>query len=272
MKLAIICPPQHFHFALRSQVHLLLTHVMDDPEIGRGYTERYAMLDRKAHYKILDNGAHENDTPTTIEGTLSAARRLRGVAEVVMPDVQQDAEATCKAIVEATDWLLTDWGIDCYTESCSPNLMYVPQGSSKAEWIGCLKAILDQHKRLLAPGIYPLVPVIGIAKKHALIEGMSIGDCCRWTERLSEGMAPIHLLGWPENTSILEISEYCQMVRSIDTAKPISLAMQEVDAVNDADWPSGRPDRFFQTRMSPTQVLIANRNIDKFKQVVERAL
>lgn len=271
MKLAIISPVQHFHFALRSQVHLLLTHLMDDPEIGNTYTQQYRMLDRHAHYKILDNGAHENDRPSTVEGTLSAARRLGSVAEIVMPDIQQDANGTVDAVTQAVDWLLTDHGIDEYQYALSPNLMYVPQGNNREEWIGCLKFLLDQHERLVKKGCYPLAACIGVAKKHALVQGMSIGECCAWVERLTEskGTYPVHILGWPENTSILAIREHFPFVRSIDTAKPVSLAMQDCDAIKDVSWPSGRPDRFFHQRMPADKVVLAEKNIDRFLQVVE---
>lgn len=273
MKLAVITPVNHFHFALRTQVHLLLTHVMDDPDVGKAYTERYRMLDNKIHYKILDNGAHENNRPSSLESTLRATRRLGGVSEVVMPDIPHDSNATVDVVTKAVDWLLTDHGIDEYQMSGSPNLMYVPQAPNKQEWIGCLKYLLDQHERLAQTGCFPHAACIGIAKKHALIPGMSIGDCCAWVERLTEptgGVFPVHILGWPEHTSILAIREHFSFVRSIDTAKPITLAMEGCDVIRDQFWPEkGRPEKFFQQRMSAEKVVLAEKNIDKFIQVVE---
>lgn len=273
MKLAFITPVQHFHFALMSNIHLVLTPVMDEPDIGRAYTEQYRMLDHSAHYKILDNGAHENDGPTKIEETLGRARAIRA-HEVVMPDVQQEPNATVDAVREAVDWLLTDYGMDSYQFSMCPNLMYVPQGTNRQEWVGCLKFLIEEHERLvMAKTIFPHQPVIGIAKKHALIDGMSITECCQWVRRLTERAGestPVHLLGWPDRTSILQIREDFPFVRSIDTAKPITLGYYGTDAIKDEVWSEKpRPDSYFMMRFSEQQKQLAQKNCEKFLQVVE---
>src|SRR5690606_31691742 len=107
MKLALIPPAGSFHYALRSNIHLVLSHVMDDPVVGSGYSSRYAVLNPKAHYIILDNGAHENDGPTDLATTLRLAQRLVA-QEIVMHDVQQNMELTVELVRRAVDWLLTD--------------------------------------------------------------------------------------------------------------------------------------------------------------------
>lgn len=268
MKLALIPPVHHFHFALRSHFHLVLSHVMDDPDIGSGYTARYSMLDKKAHYVILDNGAHENPSPDPLETTLRLAQRLRA-QEVVMPDVQQDEAATVTAVTQAADWLLTDHGIDVYQEAGSPALMYVPQGESLGEWASCLKRLLLQHGRLQGQGLFPEQPVIGLAKKHAAF--FPYESALRLLETMTANLAPIHLLGWPADVDVSRLTVF-PAIRSIDTAKPFTMAMAGMNA-SDCPYPwasNGRPEGYFRRALATDQERVfAEQNIATFLRACE---
>ena len=275
MKLALIPPVANFHYALRSQVHMLLTPVLEDPVIGAAYKARYGMLDRNAHYKILDNGAHEEAEGDGIGHTLRAARSLSGVAEVVMPDIQQESDLTIASTIAAVDWLLTDEGIDEYTYGCGPAFQYVPQGRDLGEWVACLKAMLEQHERLQKTGIFPEYPVIGIAKKHAKIRPDFHAEACRFIEVLGKGMCPIHLMGWPVGCDIPKLLELFPGIRSVDTAKPFTLAMQEQDATRPEVRLKGesmlpRPDNYFRASItSDVEKRLVDINIAAFERTCE---
>lgn len=271
MKLALIPPAANFHYALRSNIHLLLTPIMEDPEIGLGYKSRYGMLNREQHYKILDNGAHEEAEGDGIGHTLRAARALGGVSEVVMPDIQQEAELTIDATRAAVDWLLSDEGIDEYTYGCGPMLHYVPQGHSLTEWTACLKAMLEQHERLLHVGLFPKAPVIGIAKKHALIRSDFHAEACRFIQIHSDNKCPIHFMGWPIGANIPKLLDLFPEVRSVDTAKPFTLAMEGIDATLPTWKPlGGRPSKYFHRDIrTDEERRLVDINIAAFKRVCE---
>ena len=261
MKVALITPvPDLELFATRSNVHLLLPELLDDPLYRDFYAQRRAVFN---DYLILDNGAHEHDGPVSMSELIERGR-LIGAQEIVLPDVQRHGKKTVAAVKEALDWISVHQ--EEYETDYHPHFMIVPQGRSMTEWKECkwkLKGMVRDTIRM--------EPVIGIAKHHEdLIDGgilRLVADCQSW-----HSTSPLHLLGWPRNlSSVNVVARMYPDVRSVDTARPFTFAKFGLDVNADLPNPGSmrfprRDVEYFTEPVMVEQRGLAFRNIAWFQE------
>lgn len=263
MRLALICPiPDLELFAVRSRIHLVLPEYLTDKVYFNFYKHRREIGD----YLILDNGAHEHDGPLPMSDLVMWANELRA-NEIVLPDVQRDTKATVRATRAALDWL--DVSRPAFEEAGSPVMMIVPQGKTMQEWTSCRWAMLKAVHEFMGGRKYP---VIGIAKHHEdlIIGGVRrlVADTCSWHSRAS-----IHMLGWPRDLNSIAFTELdYPMIRSIDTARPLVFAKEQMSPAsehlpdpNSRKYPS-RDSEFFTDAIPGQDRGLAYRNIAWFAQ------
>lgn len=248
---------------------MVLIPTLDDPIIGQRYTQNYTNLNGD-HYLILDNGAHEAQT-AHIKFILGATSQLGNINEIVMPDAQQDPNETISMTISTVNWLMTDAGVDAYTFAGSPTLQYVPQGNNLLEWLRCLEVMMEEHHKLRSLGLYPSHPVIGIAKKHANISPHFHQEACNIVRNYCGPDCAIHLMGWPVGVDVPRLIDLFPYIRSIDTAKPFTLALEGVDASQYMmHIRKSRPDQYFRYYIQSDRTLqLVESNIEVFKRICE---
>lgn len=271
MKLALITPiPELDRFATLSKVHLVLPEHFDDDRYLQFYKYRRSVGD----YVIMDNGAHEHAGPLPISELMMRAVEL-GPNEIVLPDVQRDAQATLAATSSALEWLTRN--TKAYDAAGRPRLHIVPQGTSMDEWSGCRDALFHLTRNFLAgtSGVVPLprYPIVGIAKHHEdLITGgiTRLVASCRVHPEINKSQ--IHLLGWPRRLyAVKEVQQMYPEVRSVDTARPFTFAKMEVPVDRPPDPKSARyPERdveYFTDAIPEDQRFLARANVNWFMEM-----
>jgi hypothetical protein len=254
MKTAIIPPIPDLDLARGRHYHLLLSHLCHFPE----YRDFYRNVEG---YRILDNGAHENQAGEGPEHLLRLAEEI-GVDEIVCPDYLFDADRTVALTGAALKVL-----------ACTPGkryrLMVVPQGSSLTAYRRCLLHLLE----LWEEHAWHRDLTIGVSKDYEEFPG----GLLRLLEKdiiplADEFSAEIHLLGWGRKaTDLWEISRtFGERIRSIDSAKPVVYARynQLLPLPWSDEFPSypGRPRDYFTTPLTPEQRRGAIKNIVAFER------
>lgn len=196
MKLAVIAPKEHLLRYCRTDYHLALAHMMDDPEYVRFYR------DTAKGFVILDNSVMELGAAVGSE-FLEAAVQAFQPDELVLPDVPFDADTTFhNAEVYAP-----------YFKMRYPNLklMVVPQGEDVVCWMK------DYYRYLRIPGI----DTIGIPKHRkelrlGILEAIDRDRPFRWEH---------HLLGTWGNpgTELPQVRDRFDWVRGVDSKIPVRL-------------------------------------------------
>lgn len=256
MKVALIPPGPDLQRFATTGTHLILAQELDEVE----YHDFYKYC---GGYRILDNGADEREYGLPVSTLLDLAQGINLVNEIVLPDVQQDGDATFEATREAMTWLVRG-GRDAYADAQFPQLMIVPQGKDRDEWRTCLARLLEL--RVGQRNVWGhSTPVIGIAKNHdALCEGGIL--------RLCGDVPPdftIHLLGWPRDLiAVSDIALEHRNVRSIDTARPFVYAKHGILLDHtDGEVPKypGRDDDYFYEAIPADYRGIAEHNVNVFR-------
>lgn len=251
MDISHIAPIPSLGLTLGCKCHLMLPHLLRPETHGERACQQYMkfMVEERFRnkYLIMDNGADEFGASVPFEQLWNAARAL-GAHEVVLPDVQHDAEATITATQQACAWLLTTAGRTAFAQLDRPRLMIVPQGRSYAEWTWALDALwhMVNHTTAILDG---LPPVVGIAKNYGDVIG---------THRLLSYVPPgydIHLLGSPKRVEVLRECVRDFRIRSMDTARAMVFAQLG------REWGSiypGRPERYFTEPIEDSNLATVN--------------
>lgn len=208
MKTALIPPtPDLERFAGGDSMHMMLAQHCEPR-----YLEFYTRERARGAYVILDNGADELWAGVAMPRLLNVVNITRA-QEVVLPDVQCDGPDTVATTQNALKWLERD-GQEAYQRAGEPTFMIVPQGVVLSEWR------TSMYRMLKACGDRP--PVIGVAKNH---DDLIVGGLHRCLSWIPDGYV-IHLLGWPRRLITLrEVAEKFPEIRSVDSARPLKLAM-----------------------------------------------
>lgn len=267
MKIAYIAPIPELEYTTRSDLHLVLPHVFKEP-FGHRYKEHYRLCRSQGDYLILDNGADEFGKATVrLPAILGHARQMRA-QEVVLPDVQQDGEATAAAVETACEWLVTDAGKSAYQAAERPRFMLVPQGRSYDEWFDCFTRIyIATSGALSAIGVEPdrQLLVVGVAKNH---DNKVLGGVTRLVYTLQHLNVDIHLLGWPKNSASMRSVVDLDCVRSVDTARPFVYAMHGSTCANINGHPNpypGRGENYFRRAITPALRSLVLKNMEYYE-------
>lgn len=274
MKAALIPPIPSLPYFGRGDFHLLLSHLMDNPE----YWFHYKRERERGAYLTLDNSAHENGAGDDPEKLMFKACQI-GAQELVVPDVLDDADATIEGALTAHE----TW----FEKRPSPTdtvrqmaFMYVPQGKNRDEWVVCLNNLIRIHihtsKRYGLKSSF----VIGVSKDYEVWDGglMYLLDeyLVPMRQKLirSDIRMHCHMLGWGRKLwDLAEIERKHQWIRSTDSAKPFVYALKHIFLPehlegSPPEYPK-RPSDYFDTMMTAKQVKIAYDNVDLFKAIAE---
>jgi hypothetical protein len=254
MQLAVIAPSSlAWRFCSKQKIHLCLSYLINsDPTYRRFYQERVKLGD----HVILDNSAYERGSSDSIDDLLQALVHLEEPAEIVLPDILRDAEATLDVAMKAI-LRLEDEGIR-FTKT---KIMAVPQGKNPEEWKQCLDAMLAGLPDFHTIGI-PVLCEEWIGGRYGL------------AQHIPEQME-FHLLGWGryKPTEPALIASGFPNARSIDTAKPLHYALHSID-LNDfpnlAHAPEcpNRKEGFFELEASPWMTVYGDRNIQVYRDCI----
>lgn len=257
MKIALIPPIPELRTFTSTGIHLILSHLLEDVEYRTYYRERAEADD----YIILDNSAHEFGAGNRPDLLLDQAIEVKA-NEVVCPDVLFDANGTYEATRSMLVYLNKNWSH--YVEAGKPQLMIVPQGSNRQEWVKCLNNMLRAW--VVMPD-YPLGdPVIGVSKDYEpLVKGGITSLISQYLKPLN---MQVHCLGWPSDLwALARVQRECPWVRSTDSAKPFVYAANEIllePGGKVPDYPRRAPD-YFSAPLTEVSRSIAKRNIEVFQ-------
>lgn len=222
MQIGLIPPIPELDRIPQTGFHLLLTHLLHDPDYRDFYKERKDDGD----YLLLDNSAHEFGASQDHEELLWNANEV-GAQEVILPDVLFDRRGTLERTKRMLKWLCDPGGWRVYQECGMPRFMLVPQGNVRSDWVQCLEQLLviwDTYTYRFQSPIEE--PVLGISKDYDEWRG-------GLTYLIGHYVAPlrvvrdfdVHCLGWPRNLwSLAHVHRHFPWVRSTDSAKPFVYA------------------------------------------------
>jgi len=177
--------------------------------------------------------------------------------EIVLPDRLFFGEDTVETSTETYKFL---------EERLPKGVQYmaVPQGRTWREWMDCLDGLLAIKG----------VGSIGISKDYEPWDGGIPALVERVLEKIDHGRGghQIHLLGWGRDALQLRgISHYSDVIRGIDSAKPIVYAEAGVSLPaigNTGAWTKmkypRRQSNFFDACLSDDAVSLSKSNIDLF--------
>jgi len=260
---ALIAPIPHLEeFATNTNIddstHLVLAHLLS--ESYEYFTHYQAQAD--TGYIIVDNSSHELGISSVNAGDLLNLAKGLGAAEIVLPDVLFDAEATIKQTSNALHELKSvDLG--------RVRFMLVPQGQNPKEWADCLYKLVRLHLELYPGQTY----AIGIAHKlcswhgnvrHLMYKYMQ--PIRNWRENT---LFYVHLLGWQRDYWRLgeTIRKAAWEIRSTDSAKPFVYALNNIKLNGmPMEYPT-RPEDYFYRTLNEEQLEIARWNVRVFKDL-----
>lgn len=264
MKPILIPPTHHFWSVMDQEYHLILSHLVEDPD----YFEFYRSEAELGKFLILDNSAHELGRGQSIDVLLEQGWSI-GAKELVLPDVLYDSTQTVESTREALE------GIENFVYSWRPErVMIVPQGETLEDWMWCFRTMLDDYSRLVSRS-RRWVPrlTVGISKDYNEYPGGLV-------EILETSVLPaqetigydIHLLGWPKPLWDLgSLSRlYGDRIRTTDSSRPFvyGIARIRLDTTVEPPPYPGRPEGFFKHRLRRSEFPAAEHNIKIYKALV----
>lgn len=264
MKVALIPPVPDLRRFATTDVHLLLSHLFEQP----GYLEFYKERRRDHDYIILDNSAHEAGVGNLPDILLDQALVVRA-QEIVCPDVLFDDRGTVDMTVRMFRYLLTTEGWFKYENAGYPRLMLVPQGTTRAEWVRCLASLVREWEDRIQPYI-ETAPVIGVSKDYEdLVPDGIAGLIEKYLSPLRQTHGiDVHCLGWPSHLwALAHVARRTPWVRSTDSAKPFVYAQAGVRLEPGGKvprYPHRAPDYFTETT-SDECTYLAKINVEVFK-------
>lgn len=153
---APIVPQKFLPLIVDREYHMCLAHLLGTPGYEE-YTRIYTAIGQSDKFLIMDNGVIEGD-PRPIEELIVKAAAVNA-AELILPDVFRDKEATLKDTRNAIDFIR---GGDAshLVGDFEVGLMAVPQGDSYEEWLECAIQMIEMD-----------IDTIGIPKVLCHLDG-----------------------------------------------------------------------------------------------------
>lgn len=256
------------------RMHLTLAHLLA-PNTKAGETARlFFQQSSQQAYIILDNSAHEGYYFKYWE--LIALASEVGASEIVVPDKPSSWSETAELAMHFLSLVAGDTETAKQVAALRPAWMLVPHGNTLQEWFQCCDVLMSDYVFLQReePELF--------AKPLTL--GFGITDVKeRWQpEELDEVMGilqsfqvkfgcNLHILGWNRGPGLWDyvpplLRKY--NVRSVDTAKPFSLALYGDEIPEEL---RGRPQNVFDRQFTDLEVDRARQNLVHFRQVVRDA-
>lgn len=200
-------PPMLYPALDKGKYHLVQAHhLMDDP--GDGVINWFRSVGHgSGHVTILDNGVIESGEPR-IDDLMAMIDVLKPSA-AICPDAFNDYDETLELFYEYAPVLA----------GMVPTSVYVPHGSSVAQWCTCVDEMIDN-----APGNF----IIGVPKVLTTYAGG------RWTALayLSEHYPNVstHLLGtWYGMGEVVECVQWFDNILGFDSTLPFAHAVHGID-------------------------------------------
>jgi hypothetical protein len=190
MKIATILPVPHLHLEEGNGFHMTLAHLLGD----EAYQEFFSKEARQGNFVMLDNSIIEVGTPLKMENLIKLAVWIKA-SELVIPDALNDMGKTIKLGEDS----ISKWFGEV-------NLVAVPQGKTKTEWLSCLNEVL----------LWP-IKTVGISR---MLYGIFEDRCeaLSSAKRLLDSEKNIHLLGCRDLLEIRKIRKVLgDRVRSVDS-------------------------------------------------------
>lgn len=266
MKTAYIPPIPHLKDFGRGDFHLILSHLLDDPDYREHYKEERA----RGAWLLLDNSAHESGQGADAEKLMYQTLDL-DVQEVVVPDVLDNADATIETSISA----LGTWNNLKNLKSRIDDLrfMYVPQGESYERLVYCLDNLVKAHVYNARQQHYRLDFSLGISKDYERFEGGLMRFLDEEISPLHKAFAKngvdvqVHMLGWGRKLwELRKIAKKHKFLRSTDSAKPFVYGLANITldpSTAPPEYPT-RPENYFFQEMDPSQFLASLTNADIF--------
>ena len=210
------------------KAHFALAHLVRTDPAYRDWYKMQGRQGRNTGLVTLDNGAWEGAGLSWME--VNVAANLIDCHEVWLPDVLFDGPATLAAVEEALTHIQPEY---------SRRLAACPQGKTWSEWLKCYVKLLMNDD----------VDTIGIPKhladKHP---GGRVGVLRELKQRnLIVKSKKYHCLGANDMTEVAAIAREFPWVRSIDSAAPVRLALEQKPFF---EKPGRRQEGYFQTSLA----------------------
>jgi hypothetical protein len=226
MKIALIPPVSLLEYTTRTQVQLMLPHLVENKQ----YQYTYLSHGRDPYqYLILDNGVAE-DKRFSAEQLFEIGDYFM-VNEIVLPDVMRNAE---KTRLESINFL--DLAKEHYRGRIlsKPHFMYVLQGESYGEVLNEIKWAAKQS----------MIDVFGLPRHLIATTGSNTIRRDLATVLQVHSINPVHLLGGsPQLPNEIALYEWPPNVRSHDTSAPFNYAWYYKKLDDNVE--VHRPSRYF---------------------------
>ena len=266
MKTAYIPPIPHLKDFGVGDFHLILSHLLDDPEYREHYKEQRA----RGAWLLLDNSAHEDGQGADAEKLIYQALDL-DVQEVVVPDVLDNADGTLEMSISA----LETWNNLRNLKEKIEHLrfMYVPQGEDYDRLVYCLDNLVKAHVYNARQQHYRLDFSLGISKDYERFEGGLMRFLDEEISPLHKAFAKngvdvqVHMLGWGRQLwELPKIARKHTFLRSTDSAKPFVYGLSGITLNTGGPPPEypTRPKDYFCLEMTPEQIVASTINADIF--------
>lgn len=245
MKIAHLVPPDWTNAFPLGEYRMALAHwVFKYP----AYAEqmRKGTIGRES-YILMDSGSFE-DQQVSVDKINKAADALKA-DEVVLPDAPGESKET----------LTRSW--DALGKIGTKRVMFVPQGRTHEEWVGCLNSWLTQWEKHSWVGSYKLS--IGVASLREPNSTKSVvgTKAALLQEALKRGF-PIHLLGLPHLGNHVKDIAQIGGVRGIDTSTAFALGARGILVTPTArKIRLGDPEQYTQLGTYPRRLITLNMHI-----------
>lgn len=269
MKTAYIPPIPHLKDFGQGSFHLVLSHLLDDPD----YLEHYKHERARGAWILLDNSAHEDGEGADAEKLMYQALSINA-QEVVVPDVLDNAEATLERTISSLEvWNELSQQHHLYDAISNLRFMYVPQGENYEKLVYCLDNLIKVHIYNAKQTGYRLDFSVGISKDYETFDGGLMKFLDEEISPMHSALAKngvdvqVHMLGWGRNLwALKEISKKHPFLRSTDSAKPFVYALSDIrlDPGKAAPQYPTRPENYFYKEMTQDQAQIAEINCSVF--------
>lgn len=202
-KIATIVPQAHFGHIRMDNYFMALVHAA---LLSERYKQFFTSRGKDGRYVILDNSSVELGAP--MENTIYVNTAVDMMAsEICLPDALYDVKTTIKTGDEMLDYVTRTYQIPPF------NIMAIPQGKSKKEWVSCAESMMDRWKSYIT--------TIGISCRYTEMFGSRIQAVNMIYDAVTDYDMYIHMLGnyLPPHQEVAPLL-LKRRVRGVDSSTP----------------------------------------------------
>jgi len=258
IEIASILPTAHLNLEAESDMHMMLAHLVCDPE----YTAFFKWQAARGAFILMDNGVVETGEALPFLELFRIATKV-GVTEMTLPDVIRDRKRTQRLHEDALNILDS---ADHLGYPRRQRVMVIPQGDSQEDWICSVNDMLKLAKE------YPQnVMSVGISK-FCTGDGM-FGNRLQALSRvpqLIESDLEIHLLGCPEHPSEIRHIDnaFPRRIRGVDSGLPTFYTLHG-ERLNEVSVRPHGIELDFDTVFVDEKLALLKRNIHAWKWSIQ---